>query len=73
VVRAADDTMGVAVLFTSICPQCFQERVQRGYSRGVLGSFLEANHTIEAYCVRCDEFWAISPRERTALFDLLAH
>lgn len=71
--RSADSSMDAAVLFASVCPQCFQARVQRGYSRAVLGSFLEADHIIEAYCMSCDEFWAISPRERAALFDLLAH
>ena len=71
--RPAGSSMDAAVLFASVWPQCFQARVQRGYSRAVLGSFLGANHIIEAYCMSCDEFWAISPGERAALVDLLAH
>jgi hypothetical protein len=37
------------------------------FSRAALGRLLNGGHPIEAYCVTCDEFWAISSRERAAL------
>jgi len=59
--------MDESVLFTSICPNCFREQQQQGYSRSVICSYLEGDHAIEAYCVKCGEVWEISQQERVAL------
>jgi len=66
--RVADDT----IPFVSVCPQCFQDRLQQLYSRRVLDGFLKDDHAIEAYCAECEQFWSISPNERSALVRLLA-
>jgi hypothetical protein len=59
--------MHESVPFTSTCPKCLVQQTQRGFSRAALSRLLSAGHPIEAYCVTCDEFWIISPRERAAL------
>lgn len=61
----------VPVQFTSKCPKCLVEQPQQGYSRVVLSSLLARNHAIEAYCVECDEYWDVSPRERSGLVGTL--
>jgi hypothetical protein len=43
------------------------QQTQRGFSRAALNRLLSAGHPIEAYCVTCDDFWAINPGERAAL------
>ena len=43
------------------------QRLAAWVSRAALGRLLNNGHPIEAYCVTCDEFWAISPRERASL------
>jgi len=53
--------------FASSCPKCRHQQLQRGFSRAVLLRLLSSNDPIEAYCPTCDEFWAISSRERVAL------
>jgi len=53
--------------FTSVCPKCFEEQPQQRYSGTALRSLLKGDHAIEAYCVKCDAFWDISPRERSVL------
>jgi len=53
--------------FTSTCPRCARERPQRGFPRTALGRLLDKGYPIEAYCVMCDQFWPISPRERAML------
>ena len=65
--RGADNRMHESIPFTSTCPKCQVQQTQRGFSRAALGRLLNNGHPIEAYCVTCDEFWAISPRERAAL------
>jgi hypothetical protein len=65
--RGADSRMHESIPFTSTCPKCQVQQTQRGFSRAALGRLLHSGHPIEAYCVTCDEFWAISPRERAAL------
>lgn len=64
---AADNNMRERVVFASSCPKCGQQRSERGFSRAALLRLLNADHPIEAYCKMCDEFWAISPGERTAI------
>jgi len=56
-----------AVPFTATCPKCKDARYQRGYTPRSLFRLLGRNHPIEAYCVVCDAFWAISAGERRAL------
>jgi hypothetical protein len=65
--RGADNRMHESIPFTSTCPTCQVRQTQRGFSRAALGRLLNGGHPIEAYCVTCDEFWVISPRERAAL------
>lgn len=65
--RGADNLMHESIPFTSTCPKCQAQQAQRGFSLAALGRLLNGGHPIEAYCVTCDEFWAISPRERAAL------
>ena len=50
--------------FTSMCPRCTREQHQRGFPRVALSRLLDKGYPIEAYCVMCDQFWPISPRER---------
>jgi hypothetical protein len=59
--------MHESVPFKSTCPKCQVEQLQRGFSRVALDRMLTGGDPVEAYCARCDEFWAISPRERVAL------
>ena len=65
--RGADNCMHESIPFTSTCPKCQVQQTQRGFSRAALGRLLNSGHPIEGYCVTCDEFWVISPRERAAL------
>ena len=60
------------VPFTSTCPRCTREQHQRGFPRMVLSRLLDKGSPIEAYCVMCDQFWSISPRERALLRGALA-
>jgi hypothetical protein len=53
--------------FTSTCPRCTREQPQRAFPRTTLGRLLDRGYPIEAYCVMCDQFWPISPRERAIL------
>jgi len=53
--------------FDSSCPKCRREQSQGGISRARLLRLLDSGHPIEAYCTTCDEFWAVSPRERAAI------
>jgi hypothetical protein len=59
--------MHESVPFMAICPKCQAHRLQRGFSREALDRMLTGGHPVEAYCMSCDEFWAISPGERAAL------
>ena len=65
--RSPDNRMHESVPFSSTCPKCRVHQIQRGFSRAALGRLLNNGHPIEAYCVTCDEFWAITPRERASL------
>jgi len=65
--RDEGSPMHQPVPFTSVCPKCGVPQPQRGFSRAALGRLLNGGYPIEAYCVACDEFWAISPAERVAL------
>jgi len=53
--------------FVSICPNCTEGRLQRGYTRRALANLINRGYQIEAYCVGCDEFWLINARERQAI------
>jgi hypothetical protein len=61
-----------SVPFASRCPERLMQQPQRGFSRAALGRLLNGGHPIEAYCVTCDEFWAICLRDRVALADDLS-
>ena len=54
------------ILFLSICPACNHERVQQ-YNRNAMSRLLHKGHPVEGYCIRCDEYWRITSRERAEL------
>jgi hypothetical protein len=56
-----------SIPFMSTRPKCRAQQPQRGFSRAALERLLKGGHPVEAYCVICDEFWAISARERAGL------
>jgi hypothetical protein len=62
-----DYQMHESIFFASSRPKCGHQQPQRGFSRAALLRLLSADHPIEGYCATCDEFWAISSRERVAL------
>jgi hypothetical protein len=39
----------------------------QSFTKANLRRLLDAGHPIEAYCVMCDQFWALSVRERLQL------
>ena len=55
------------VPLTSNCPRCTREQHQRGFPRAVLSRLLDRGYPIEAYCMMCDQFWSLGPRERALL------
>jgi hypothetical protein len=61
-----------SVPFTSLCPKCKHAQSQSGFSRAELRRLFDRGHPIEAYCVVCDDFWAISVRERLELAKVVA-
>ena len=54
------------ILFTSTCPRCEREQTQ-SFTKTSLRRLLDAGYPIEGYCVMCDQFWALSTRERLQL------
>jgi hypothetical protein len=70
--RGAGHLRGEAIPFTSICPKCQAQQLQRGFSRAALGRLLSGGYPIEAYCVACDDFWPINLSERVAIAVRLA-
>jgi hypothetical protein len=58
---------GEPIPFTSTCPRCTREQHQRGFARAALRRLLDKGYPIEAYCVMCDQFWAVGPGERATL------
>lgn len=63
----ADNYKRLSIPFASTCPKCGVTQPQRGFSSAALQRLLTADHPVEAYCKTCDEFWAISQRERAAI------
>ena len=55
------------VPFVSVCPTCAQIRPQYGYSHNSLLRLLGGGYPVEAYCLTCDDFWAVTAEERAAL------
>jgi hypothetical protein len=70
--KDTDNLMRDLASFVSVCPKCGDARAQRGYGTRALLRLLKGNHPIEAYCVVCDEFWAISEDERSEIARRLA-
>jgi hypothetical protein len=64
--------MDDSISFASVCSRCGQQRPQRGYTRTALLNFFNSDYPIEAYCVKCDAFWPISPEERICIAEALA-
>ena len=68
VLRAVtNDRAHKSLPFVSTCPNCRRPQPQRGFSRAALFRLLNGGYPIEAYCVKCDEFWSISIVERVAI------
>lgn len=55
--------------FTSTCPSCNRDQPQPGFTRAALERLLGGGYPVEAYCVRCDQFWAVDFPERLALVE----
>lgn len=53
--------------FFSTCPMCHHPRLQDGYTRAGLLSYINKGHAIQAYCITCDVVWSISVREQALL------
>jgi hypothetical protein len=66
--RLGTDTLArqQTLLLKSRCPRCMREQTQ-SFSKANLRRLLDAGYPIDAYCVMCDQFWAVSIRERLQL------
>jgi hypothetical protein len=64
--------MSHSITFFSVCPTCGHQQVQDGYTRAALLRLLERGRIIEAYCLKCDVLWPVSPQERVALARAMA-
>lgn len=64
--------MSQIVLFAATCPSCKRGQRQDAFTVADLLRLLDGGYPIEAYCVRCEEFWSISLRERLELGELVA-
>lgn len=58
--------------FMAECPECGEDRRQDVYTRGELLRLIETGGKIDAYCVACKEYWAVSSRQRGDLAKQLA-
>ena len=64
--------MDQSVVFLSICPTCESEQPQDRFTTDDLVRLLKGGFPIEAYCAICDEYWAISIRQRVHLQEVVA-
>ena len=64
----ADGRRHEAVPFLATCPKCKRQRVQHGYDRAALLRLFHRGYPVRAYCLECEEFWAIDAHERARLF-----
>jgi hypothetical protein len=71
-VETTDAGLFMSFSFVSVCLKCKGVRSQSGFGGRTLFRLLQHNQPIEAYCVVCDEFWAISEEERTEIARRLA-
>ena len=60
-----------AASFFSSCPRCGRARLH-AYERKELLALLGADREIDAYCLKCDVVWCISPQERSLVARHLA-
>ncbi len=58
--------------FLCECPKCGHERLLTGYADDELRELLSSGADIEAYCISCDQHWAIPTDERADLARALA-
>ena len=63
--------MNEATSFFSSCPRCGRARLH-AYERKELLDLLGADREIDAYCLKCDVVWCISPQERSLVARHLA-
>ena len=64
---ASDGHLYQFIPFLATCPGCRQQRPQLGYHLAALRKLLDRGFPVEAYCERCEEFWAISVGQRARL------
>ena len=69
---AADARIYAAIPFLAICPKCKQARSQDEFGRAELLRLLNNHHPVLAYCESCDDYWPISPFERSMVAEFLA-
>ena len=65
-VTGADNYKHQSITFQSTCPTCGLSQAQR-CSRAALQRLLATNYPIQGYCLGCDEWWSVRPREQAAL------
>jgi len=63
----ADGRMHESVPFLATCPKCKHQRVQHGYDRAALLRLFHRGYPVRAYCLECEEFWAINTHEGARL------
>ena len=63
--------MNAATSFFSSCPRCGRARLH-AYERTELLDLVGADREIDAYCLKCDVVWHISPQERSLVVRHLA-
>jgi hypothetical protein len=69
---AADGRRYEVIPFLAICPKCKQARPQDEFGRAELVGMLNNHHPVLAYCESCDDYWPISPFERSMVAEFLA-
>ena len=69
---AAEGRMYEAIPFLATCPKCKHTCPQDEFSRAELLRLLNNHHPVLAYCGSCDDYWPISPFERSMVAEFLA-
>ena len=63
--------MSQSIAFASMCPNCKRAQPQE-FTTVSLALLLKGGYPIEAYCMRCEEFWSINDQQRNELVEALA-
>jgi hypothetical protein len=65
--EAGSGRMQDAVPFLATCPKCKHQRVQHGYDRATLLTLFNRGCPVRAYCLECEDSWAINNHEEDRL------